>query len=145
MNNVGLQRYKRLLLANLEELSSKKAAAASLAPAARGIFDEAIVDAEADLYIRLHESDLFLIRAIEGALARIAHQSFGVRGVQFSNLQSASGGSAIDTAVPRLRAARAVSRLSVWLLCSRTVIYITVQSFISCDCVTGLHDLKVAQ
>jgi DnaK suppressor protein len=70
-----------LLLAKLEELSSKKAAAASLAPGATphgDVIDQAISDAEADLYIRLHESDVHLIRAIEDALARIAHERFGV-------------------------------------------------------------------
>jgi DnaK suppressor protein len=81
VNAADLQRYKRLLLAKLEEFSSKKAAATSLAPAATphgDIIDQATADADADLYVRLHESDVDLIRAIEEALARITREQFGV-------------------------------------------------------------------
>jgi DnaK suppressor protein len=40
--------------------------------------DQANADAEADLHIRLHQSDAHLLRAIEDALARIAQERFGV-------------------------------------------------------------------
>ena len=77
-----LQRYKRLLLARLDELSSKRTAAASLAPGAGDlqgdVIDQANADAEADLHIRLHQSDSHLLRAIENALARISRDRFGV-------------------------------------------------------------------
>jgi DnaK suppressor protein len=82
VNPGDLQRYKRLLLARLDELSSKRTAAASLAPGAGDsqgdVIDQANADAEADLHIRLHQSDSHLLRAIEDALARITHDRFGV-------------------------------------------------------------------
>jgi DnaK suppressor protein len=93
VNATDLQRYKRLLLARLDELSSKKAAAASLAPGAGhlqgDVIDEASANAEADLHIRLHESDAHLIQAIEDALARIAQERFGVCEVCNSPLSKA--------------------------------------------------------
>jgi DnaK suppressor protein len=82
MNPTDLKRYKRLLLASLDELSSKRNAAASLAPGAGDsqgdVIDQANAHAEADLHIRLHQSDAHLLRAIEDALARISHDRFGV-------------------------------------------------------------------
>jgi RNA polymerase-binding transcription factor len=82
VNPTDLQRYKRLLLATLDELSSKRTAAASLAPGASGsqgdLIDQANADAEAELHVRLPENDSHLLRAIEGALARISHNRFGV-------------------------------------------------------------------
>jgi DnaK suppressor protein len=82
VNSADLQRYKRLLLARLDELSSKRSAAASLAPEAGDSqgddIDQANAHAEADLHIRLHKSDSHLLRAIEDALARISHDRFGV-------------------------------------------------------------------
>jgi len=82
VNPADLQRYKRLLIARLDELSSKRTAAASLAPGAGDlqgdVIDQANADAEADLHIRLHQSDSHLLRAIEDALARITHDRFGV-------------------------------------------------------------------
>ena len=82
MNATDLQRYKRLLLAKLDELSIKRPAADSLAPGAGDlqgdVIDHANADAEADLHIRLHQSDAHLLRAIEDALARITQDRFGV-------------------------------------------------------------------
>jgi len=40
--------------------------------------DQANADAEADLHIRLYQSDAHLLRAIEDALARITRDRFGV-------------------------------------------------------------------
>jgi hypothetical protein len=40
--------------------------------------DQANADAEAELHIRLHQGDVRLLRAIEDALARISHDTFGV-------------------------------------------------------------------
>lgn len=77
-----LQRYKRLLLAKLDELSVTHADATPLAPRAGGptgdLADQANADAEADLHIRLHQSDAHLLRAIEDALSRITQDRFGV-------------------------------------------------------------------
>lgn len=39
--------------------------------------DQANAEAEADLQIHLHQTDLRLLRAIEEALARIRHGTFG--------------------------------------------------------------------
>jgi RNA polymerase-binding transcription factor len=82
MNARDLQRYKRLLLAKLEELSVTQADATFLAAGAGGpmgdLADQANADAEADLHIRLHRSDAHLLRAIEDALARITQDRFGV-------------------------------------------------------------------
>jgi len=82
MNATDLQRYKRLLLAKVDELSAKHADASPLAPGAGGpmgdLVDQANADAEADLHIRLHQSDAHLLRAIEDALARITQDRFGV-------------------------------------------------------------------
>ena len=82
MNATDQQRYKRLLLAKLEELSVTQADASPLALGAGGqvgdVADQANADAEADLHIRLHQSDVHLLRAIEDALARITQDRFGV-------------------------------------------------------------------
>ena len=54
----------------------------TLVPAARGwegdLADDANADAEAELQIRLHESDGRLARAIEDALARMRRGTYGV-------------------------------------------------------------------
>jgi RNA polymerase-binding transcription factor DksA len=75
MNDTDLRRYKRLLLGKLDELSAKHAVAVSPAPRAGDpqgdLADQANADAEADLHIRLHQSDAHLLRAIEEALTRI--------------------------------------------------------------------------
>ena len=70
-----LEHYKRLLLASLEELSVTRTEAE---PPIAGddalegdLMDQANADAEAELQVRLHQSDAHLLRAIEEALARI--------------------------------------------------------------------------
>ena len=82
MNARDVQRYKQLLLAKLGELSAVHADAASHTPGAGGpmgdLADQANADAEAGLYIRLHQTDVRLLRAIEDALARISQDRFGV-------------------------------------------------------------------
>ena len=82
MNTTNLQRYKRLLLAKLDELSATHADATFLAAGAGGpmgdLADQANADADADLHIRLHQSDAHLLRAIEDALTRITQDRFGV-------------------------------------------------------------------
>jgi len=70
-----LQRYKVLLLEKQGELSSVQDDAGARVPAAGGLegdlIDQANADAEAELQIRLHQTDSRLLRAIEEALGRI--------------------------------------------------------------------------
>lgn len=82
MDARDLQRYKRLLLAKLDELSAGRAETFSPllgAGVPQGdLIDQANADADAELHIRLHQSDARLLRAIEDSLARISRGSFGV-------------------------------------------------------------------
>ncbi len=77
-----LRRYKELLLEKQRELSSVQGDAAARVPAAGvlegDLIDQANADAEAELQIRLHQTDARLLRAIEEALARIKQRTFGV-------------------------------------------------------------------
>ncbi len=76
-----LQRYKRLLLAKLEELSATRTEPESSVPAAGALegdlMEQANADAEAELQVRLHKSDAHLLCAIEEALVRIRRGTFG--------------------------------------------------------------------
>ena len=78
----GLQRYKRLLLAKRHELSASVAEASAPVPAAGGwrgdLMDQANADTEAELQIRLRQTDGRLARAIEEALGRIKQGTYGV-------------------------------------------------------------------
>ena len=82
MNARDSNRYKRLLLAKLDEVSTTRSVAETLVPGAgeqHGDFiDQANSDAEAELQIRVHQADGRLVRAIEEALARIRQGTFGV-------------------------------------------------------------------
>jgi DnaK suppressor protein len=82
MDRRELDRYKWMLLAKRDELSIKNAAAESPIPAAGGRegdpADQANADEEADLQISLHQTDVRLLRAIEGALDRIKQDTFGI-------------------------------------------------------------------
>jgi len=82
METREVDRYKRLLLAKLDELSARKNRAETLVPGAGGwhgdLVDQANSDAEAELQIRVHQSDAHLLRAIEEALARIRQGTFGL-------------------------------------------------------------------
>ncbi len=82
MNAAELHRYKRLLLAKLGELSATKAAAVPPVMGSGGPLgdpiDQAAAQAEAELQIRLHQTDGRLLRAIEEALVRIRRGTFGV-------------------------------------------------------------------
>jgi RNA polymerase-binding transcription factor DksA len=82
MNAKDIQRYKRLLLAKLDGLSAMNA---DTAPSYTGCrrsdgdrADQANADAEAEMHIRLHQTDARLLRAIEDALVRISQDRFGV-------------------------------------------------------------------
>jgi DnaK suppressor protein len=82
VNARDLQRYKRLLLAKLDELSDTRVDLASPLMAAGALqgdlVDQANAGAEAELHIRLHQSDVRLLRAIDDALARFRAGTFGV-------------------------------------------------------------------
>jgi DnaK suppressor protein len=76
-----LQRYKKRLLEKQGELFAKPDAETPV-PAAGGregdLIDQANADAEAELQISLHQTDGPLLRAIEEALARMRHGTYGV-------------------------------------------------------------------
>ncbi len=82
MGPEDLQRYHSLLLKKRHELSSALGEAHSKVPAAGSLqgdmIDQANADAEAEVQIRLHRTDGRLARAIEEALARIKHGTYGV-------------------------------------------------------------------
>jgi DnaK suppressor protein len=75
-------KYRALLLAKRDELTSATEGAESLVPPANDtsgdLVDWARADTEAELQIQRRQSDAHLMRAIEEALARIIRGSFGV-------------------------------------------------------------------
>jgi DnaK suppressor protein len=81
MNRKDLNRYKRVLLEKRGEMSVTSAEAESPIPAAGGQqgdpVDQANANTEAELQIHLHRTDARLLRAIEEAIARIRHGTFG--------------------------------------------------------------------
>jgi len=82
VNAADLQHYRRLLLAKLDELSTTRTDAAAPVIGAGvirgGLIDQAAARTEAELHVRVHQSDAHLSRAIEEALARIRRETFGV-------------------------------------------------------------------
>ncbi len=82
MGPADLQRYKRLLLEKERGLSSVQEDAGIRVPAAGGLegdlIDQANADAEAELQIRLHQTDSRLLRAIGEALDRIRQGTYGI-------------------------------------------------------------------
>jgi RNA polymerase-binding transcription factor len=82
MGPADLRRYHRLLLKKQRGVSSVLGEAQSRVPAAGGLegdlIDQANADEEAELQIRLHQTDGRLLRAIEEALARIRQGTYGV-------------------------------------------------------------------
>jgi DnaK suppressor protein len=81
MNARDLQRYKRLLLSKLDELSATRGGKTFVPGAGGGegdVVDQANSDTEAELQIRLHQTDGRLLRAIEEALIRVKQGTYGV-------------------------------------------------------------------
>jgi DnaK suppressor protein len=82
MGPADLQRYRKLLLEKQRELSSALGAAQSRVPAAGGLegdlIEQANADEEAELQIRLHQTDGRLLRAIEEALDRMRQGTYAV-------------------------------------------------------------------
>jgi len=81
MNKSEMLRYKTLLLAKLQELSTGSRLVDSI-PAANELcgdsIDMATIEIDAATQIRLHETDAKLLRAIEDSLTRIRHEKFGL-------------------------------------------------------------------
>ena len=82
MGPADLRRYHRLLLKKQREVSSALGAAQYRVQAAGGwegdLIDQANAGAEAELQIRLHQTDGRLLRAIDEALGRIRQGTYGV-------------------------------------------------------------------
>ena len=78
MNAWDLNRYKRSLLAKQRELSIDRAVLPAAGGAQGDLVDEANLDAEADLQIKVRQTDVRLLRAIEEALTRIKRGTFGI-------------------------------------------------------------------
>jgi len=81
MDNSDLLRYKNLLLAKRQEISTAQSLAGSIATSSdpRGDpADMATSETDATTQIRLHQTDGKLLRAIEDALTRIRHEEYGV-------------------------------------------------------------------
>jgi len=77
-----LQRYKKRLLEKQQELLFPEPDGDTPVPRAGGpegdLIDQANADAEAELQISLHQADSHLLRAIDEALARMRHGTYGV-------------------------------------------------------------------
>jgi DnaK suppressor protein len=82
MDPADLQRHKNRLLEEQRELSAVKPHTQARVPPARGWasdpIDQANANAEAELQIRLHQTDGPLLRAIEEALSRLRRGTYGV-------------------------------------------------------------------
>jgi DnaK suppressor protein len=82
MNARDLNRYKELLLAKRRELTTARAGTESPAPSSGGdkgdLVDHATAALEAEVQVRLRQTDSKLLRAIDEALGRIEHNIFGV-------------------------------------------------------------------
>ena len=82
MNGINLSHYKELLLAKRRALTAAKAGNGSPAPSSGGdkgdLGDHASAALEADLQVRLRETDTKLLRAIDEALGRIEHNTYGI-------------------------------------------------------------------
>ncbi len=76
MHAKDLQRYKRLLLAKRDGLLATRVGAETLVPGAGGwqgdLVDQANSDAEAELQVRVHQSDAHLSRA--GSIRASGHR-----------------------------------------------------------------------
>ena len=82
MRQTDLRRYKNLLLEKQREMWSAKTDVHSQLPAAGvtegDLVDHANADAEAELQVRLHQTEGKLLRAIEDALIRMQRGTYGI-------------------------------------------------------------------
>jgi RNA polymerase-binding transcription factor DksA len=104
MDPADLRQFHRLLLKKQSELSSALGEAQSRVPAAGGLegdlIDQANADEEAELQIRLHQTEGCLARAIEEALVRIKKCTYGVRSVRTSHFKSPVERRSLGTPLP---------------------------------------------
>jgi hypothetical protein len=74
-------------------------------------------EAEADLHIRLRQSDIHMLRAIDAALKRIIQDRFGV--CEACGSPISPGSATLDASAPRKHGAGAVSSLTnEWKCCA---------------------------
>ena len=89
--NFWLDHFKRLLLEKRQELLDSTGEAGIRVPAAGASLgdsvEEANADAEAELQIRLHQTDGPLVRAIEYTLGRIRQGTYGVRRLRGTHIR----------------------------------------------------------
>ena len=81
MNKSDVLRYKNLLLSKRQELSTGKSLVDSILTAGevrRNPVDMAISETDAAIQIRLPQTDVRLMSAIEDALMRTRHEKFGI-------------------------------------------------------------------
>jgi len=82
MSNIELLRYKRVLLAKRDEISVAQGERRTLVPPAAvldgDLWESASADMEAELRIRLRQTDGRLLQAIDDALLRISIGRFGI-------------------------------------------------------------------
>jgi len=82
VNAGDVERYKRLLLAKRDDVAAVRDDATALVPPAGesegDLMDCANADAEAELHVRLRQTDGRLLKAIEDALVRLRAGTFGV-------------------------------------------------------------------
>jgi len=82
MRSSELRRYEKMLLEKRQEVLSVNSDIHSQLPAAGvtegDVVDQANADAEADLQVRLRQTDGKLLRAIDEALVRIRRGTYGV-------------------------------------------------------------------
>ncbi|PYV24703.1 MAG: RNA polymerase-binding protein DksA, partial [Acidobacteria bacterium] len=82
MDTIELERYKRLLLAKRDELLADTRRTLLVTGGAErrqgDLTDQATDEAQTLLQVHLSQGDTHLLRAIEEALARIEHGTFGV-------------------------------------------------------------------
>lgn len=82
MRLARLRRYKNMLLKKRRVVSSAKSGVHTQVPAAGvtegDLIDQANANVEAELQVRLHQTDGKLLRAIEEALVRMRKGTYGI-------------------------------------------------------------------
>ncbi len=82
MNQNKLEHYRHLLLAKRDELLASRAKAVGPVQEPGEVpgdrLDRASVESEAGIQVRLRQTESHLLRAIEEALTRITHGTFGL-------------------------------------------------------------------
>jgi RNA polymerase-binding transcription factor len=79
MRKSDLQRFKKRLLEKQRDVSSVKPDAQPRAGTWEGdLIDQANAEVDAGIQARLHQSDGRLLRAIEEALVRVRHGTYGI-------------------------------------------------------------------